>query len=92
MNNNIHSYKLAKNINCGKKIFSMEWGFYFVFGDTLKASIILVNLIIISFNVSRYLLTLLELYIIVISGHVRSIHVKWYMCLHHVPLVAQVAQ
>ena len=28
----------------------------------------------------------------VISGHVRSIHVKWHMCLHHVPLVAQVAE
>ena len=25
----------------------------------------------------------------VISGHARSIHVKWYMCLQHVPLVAQ---
>ena len=28
----------------------------------------------------------------VISGHVRSIKVKWHMCLHHVPLVAQVEQ
>ena len=28
----------------------------------------------------------------VISGHVLSIHLKWHMCLHHVPLVAQVAQ
>ena len=28
----------------------------------------------------------------VISGHVRSIHVKWHMSLYHVPLVAQVAQ
>ena len=28
----------------------------------------------------------------VISGHVRSIRVKWHMCLYHVPLVAQVAQ
>ena len=25
----------------------------------------------------------------VISGHVRKIHVKWHMCLYHVPLVAQ---
>ena len=28
----------------------------------------------------------------VISGHVRSMNVKWHMCTYHVPLVAQVAQ
>ena len=38
MDNNIHSYNLAKNLNCGKKLFSMDWGFLNLFGDTLKVN------------------------------------------------------
>ena len=57
-----------------------------------KASIILVkshNYIIQCLKISS---NVIRVVYHVISGHVRSIHVKWYMCLHHVPLVAQVAQ
>ena len=57
-----------------------------------KASIILVkshNYIIKCLKISS---SIVRVVYHVISGHVRKIHVKWHMCLCHVPLVAQGAQ